>query len=178
MSKTKKLVLSAMFIAIGLVLPFLTGQLSQLGSMFLPMHLPILFCGLICGWQYGITVGFITPLLRSSLFSMPVMYPQAISMAFELATYGFVIGIIYKSLKRKNTIGVYMSLIPAMLAGRIVSGVTQFILLSLKGIFILSAFLTNAFIHAIPGIIIQLILVPSVMAAVNKINNPKSYMGR
>lgn len=170
MNKTKKLVLSAMFIALGLVLPFLTGQLSQLGSMFLPMHLPILFCGLICGWQYGMVAGFITPLLRSSIFSMPVMYPQAISMAFELATYGLVIGIIYKSLKKKSTIGVYTALIPSMLAGRAVSGIAQFILLSLKGKFILTAFLTNAFITAIPGIIIQLILVPAVMAVVNKIN--------
>ena len=91
----KKLVLSAMFIAVGLVLPFFTGQIPQIGKMMLPMHLPVFLCGLICGWPYGLAVGFVTPLLRSMIFSMPVMYPAAIAMAFELATYGFVAGFLY-----------------------------------------------------------------------------------
>ena len=89
MSETKKnsllnLVLSAMFLALGLVLPFLTGQIKEIGNMLLPMHIPVMLCGLVCGPQYGLLVGAITPILRSSLFGMPVMYPHAINMVFEL----------------------------------------------------------------------------------------------
>ncbi len=60
--------------------------------MLLPMHIPVLLCGLICGWKYGILVGFILPLLRHTIFGMPILFPTGIAMAFELATYGFVIG--------------------------------------------------------------------------------------
>ena len=87
----KKLVLSALFMAIGLILPFFTGQIPAIGKMLLPMHIPVLLCGLICGWQYGLGVGFVLPLLRSLLFNFPAMYPNAVSMAFELALYGAVV---------------------------------------------------------------------------------------
>ena len=90
---TKKLAYAALFLALCLVLPMLTGQIPQIGSMLLPMHIPVLLCGLVCGWQYGAAVGFVAPLLRSVLFGMPPMYPVAIAMAFELLTYGLVIGI-------------------------------------------------------------------------------------
>ncbi len=92
---TRRLTLSAMFLALGLVLPFLTGQVPQIGNMLLPMHLPVFLCGLLCGWQYGAAVGFALPLLRSSLFALPVMFPAATAMAFELMTYGLVAGLLY-----------------------------------------------------------------------------------
>ena len=101
----RKLVLSAMFMAIGLVLPFITGQIQQIGNMLLPMHIPVLLCGLICGWQYGAIVGFILPLLRYVLFGMPPIFPTGVSMTFELAAYGAVIGLIMQRLSRKNTVG-------------------------------------------------------------------------
>ena len=82
---TKKLTWSAMFIALGLVLPFLTGQIPQFGNMLLPMHIPVILCGLICGWRYGAIVGFVLPLLRYALFGMPVLFPTGIAMSFELA---------------------------------------------------------------------------------------------
>ena len=84
----KKLSLSSMFLAIGLVLPFFTGQIPQVGSMMLPMHIPVLLCGLICGWKYGLMVGFVLPPLRSVLFGMPPLFPTGAAMAFELAAYG------------------------------------------------------------------------------------------
>ena len=89
--KTKELTLSALFIALGLVLPLLTGQLKALGNAFLPMHFPVLLCGLIVGPVYGLIVGLILPILRHFTFSMPPL-PVAIAMTFELATYGFVVG--------------------------------------------------------------------------------------
>lgn len=108
MKNTKKLTLSAIFLALGLVMPFLTMQIPEIGSMMLPMHIPVLICGFVCGWKYGLVVGFIVPLLRSLIFSMPPLIP-AIAMAFELATYGAVAGTLYYTLKSKK-LGAYVSL--------------------------------------------------------------------
>jgi thiamine transporter ThiT len=81
-----------MFVALGLILPFFTGQIPKVGSMMLPMHIPVLLCGLICGWKYGLMAGAVLPLLRSALFGMPPLFPTAAAMAFELAAYGFLSG--------------------------------------------------------------------------------------
>ncbi len=173
----RKLVLSAMFMAIGLVLPFITGQIQQIGNMLLPMHIPVLLCGLICGWQYGAIVGFILPLLRYVLFGMPPIFPTGVSMTFELAAYGAVIGLIMQRLSRKNTVGdgknyvlnLYLALIGAMLAGRIVWGFVRFILAqATMQPFTLEMFMAGAFLTAVPGIIVQLILIPGIMAALKR----------
>ncbi len=131
--KTQKFTLSAMLIAIGMVLPFLTGQIPQIGNMLCPMHMPVFLCGLICGWPYGMAVGFVLPVLRSVIFGMPMLYPSAISMAFELATYGFVSGFLYNRSRWQCIIALYRSLILAMISGRIVWGVVQTILLGIGG---------------------------------------------
>ncbi len=98
-----------------------------------PMHIPVLLCGLVCGWQYGAAVGFVAPLLRSVLFGMPPMYPVAIAMAFELLTYGLVIGLVYRRMAQKGAAGVYAALLTAMAAGRLVWGVAEVVLLGLGG---------------------------------------------
>lgn len=166
-NKNKRLlniVLSAMFLAIALILPFLTGQIKEFGSMLLPMHIPVMLCGLVCGWQYGLTIGLIAPILRSALFAMPVMFPSAISMAFELATYGFVIGILFQKARWKCIKSLLRCLIISMVAGRVVWGVAQCILLGLgENGFTLSMFVTSAIVKAIPGIILQFMLIPTVM---------------
>ena len=146
---TKKLTLSAMFLAIGMVLPFLTGQIPQIGNMMLPMHIPVL----ICGWQYGAVLGFILPLVRYLVFGMPVLFPTGTAMAFELMTYGLVIGLIYSFSRWKCIISLYRALIGAMIAG---------------GTFTMKMFLAGAFFNAVPGIIIQLVLIPTVMVALGR----------
>lgn len=174
MDHTKKkpvmnLTLAAMFLAIGLVLPFLTGQVPQIGKMLLPMHIPVLLCGLVCGWQYGLGVGFILPLLRSVLFSTPVLFPSAVSMAFELATYGFVVGFLYAHSRWQCVIALYRCMLAAMLAGRVVWGVVQIILLGIGETgFTWQAFIAGAFLNAVPGILAQLILIPMIMVALNR----------
>lgn len=166
---TKNMTLSAMFLAIGIVLPFLTGQIPQIGSMLLPMHIPVMLCGLICGWQYGAVVGFILPLLRSALFGAPVMFPSATAMAFELMTYGLVAGLMYGLSRWQCIVALYRSLIVAMIAGRAVWGVVQVIQLGFTGSeFTWAAFMSGAFLNAIPGIIVQLVLIPAIMAALNR----------
>lgn len=166
---TKKLTLSAMFLAIGMVLPFLTGQIPEVGNMMLPMHIPVLLCGLICGWQYGAVLGFVLPLIRYFVFGMPVLFPTGTAMAFELMTYGLVIGLVYSVSRWKCIISLYRALIAAMIAGRIVWTAAQMILLGVSGsAFTLKMFLAGAFFNAVPGIIIQLVLIPTVMAALGR----------
>ena len=80
-------------LALALVLPFLTGQLPQIGNMLCPMHLPVLLCGFLLGWPWGLAVGVTAPLLRSALFGMPPLYPVALAMCLELGCYGLVIGL-------------------------------------------------------------------------------------
>ena len=164
-----RLTLSAMFIAVGLVLPFLTGQIQQIGNMLLPMHIPVMLCGLICGWQYGLTVGAILPVFRSLTFGMPNLYPNAVAMAAELAVYGAVIGLLYTVIKKKGIVSLYISLVSSMLAGRAVWGTVMAVLMGIgKKSFTVSAFIAGAFLNAIPGIIIQLILIPAIMLVLER----------
>lgn len=165
----KKLVISSMLLAVGLVLPFLTGQIQQIGNMLLPMHIPVMLCGLICGWQYGLSVGFIMPLMRSFLFSMPRLYPNAVAMAFELAAYGFVIGFLFSRARWRCIKSLYRCLIISMVSGRIVWGIAQTLLLGFgENGFTFGAFVAGAFLNAIPGIIAQLIIIPLIMLALDK----------
>lgn len=168
MKQTRKIVLSALFIAIGIILPFFTGQIPQIGSMLCPMHIPVLLCGFICGWQYGLAVGFVTPLLRSAMFGMPPIMPTAVGMAFELAVYGVVTALLYRKLPKKN-LYLYVSLIGAMLAGRAVWGLVSIVLYGIVGKgFSFQIFLSGAFINALPGIILQIVLIPAIMMALKK----------
>ena len=172
MKKTnvKTLVLAALFLALALVLPFLTGQIPEIGSMLCPMHIPALLCGYFCGWPWGLAVGLIAPILRSLLFCMPPMFPVAICMAFELATYGAISGLLYSKLPH-NKVSIYISLLIAMVAGRLVWGVARFLCAGLNvSAFGLSAFWAGAITTAIPGIIVQILLIPVIVMALEKHN--------
>ena len=158
-----KMVLAAMFLAMAYVLPFFTGQIPQIGSMLCPMHIPVLLCGFLCGWPWGLAVGFIAPLLRSMILGMPPMFPTAVCMAFELATYGAMTGIFYKVLPKKKGF-IYVSLVTAMVIGRLVWGIAMLTCTGIKGgSFGIKAFLAGAITNALPGIVIQLVLVPIVV---------------
>lgn len=168
-SRIQNMVLSAMFLGIGIVLPLLTGQIKEVGDTLLPMHLPVLLCGFICGSQYGFAVGIMLPFLRSLLFHMPPIYPNAVWMAVELATYGLVVGLMYSKLKNKKLVGTYVSLIVAMITGRIAWGITKWILFGLQGkAWTLSLFIMGGFVDALLGIVIQLILVPTIVGLTKK----------
>jgi len=170
-NKTKTMTLASMFIAIGLVLPTLvTMHIPEIGRMLLPMHLPVLFCGLICGRRYGFIVGFILPLVRSFIFGLPVFFPNAIAMVFELATYGFIIGFIYNHIiPQKNILSLLVSLVSAMVAGRVIWGTAMVTLLGLSGgYFTWQLFIAGAFFNALPGIILQLVLIPAIMITLDR----------
>ena len=168
-NKLKKLIYSAIFLALGFILPMLIGQIPTIGKALLPMHIPIFLCGMICGWQYGALIGFILPILRSLIFSVPIMYPTAIAVAFEMCVYGLVVGIPYNLFKQKNIVTIYASMLFAMILGRIIRCLAEIILLNLKGNpFILKTFVSGVILNSIPGIILQLILIPTVMLTLKK----------
>lgn len=156
----KKMTVSALFLALAFVMPFLTGQIPEVGAMLCPLHIPVLICGFVCGWPWGLAVGFIAPLLRSLILGMPPIFPTAVCMAFELAAYGLVAGLMYKLLPRKKPY-IYLSLIIAMIVGRLVWGTAMAVCLG--GGFTFAAFIAGAFTNAIPGIIVQLVIVPLVV---------------
>ena len=165
----RRLTYSAICLALCLVLPFLTGQIPQIGSALCPMHLPVLLCGFLCGPVWAAAVGAVAPLLRSALTGgFPPLFPTAIAMTFELCTYGLVSGLVWK--KGKKTTGhIYRALITAMITGRIVWGIVTAILLGMGDTpFTWAAFWAGGFVNAIPGIIVQLILIPLLVLALRK----------
>lgn len=167
--KHKKLVYSALLLGTGIVLPLFTMQIKEIGDSLLPMHFPVLICGFICGWKYASLIGFILPFLRSVLFSMPPIYPNAVWMAFELATYGFVSGFLYDKRKSDTVRWIYFSLITAMLSGRIVWGIVKAMLLGIDGKpFIMASFIAGGFTDAFLGITLQIILIPYIVRIINK----------
>lgn len=172
MNKSQKklirtLTLAAMCLALAIVLPFLTMQIPQIGQALSPMHIPALLCGFICGPFWGAAVGFVAPLLRHLMFGMPPLM-TAIAMAFELAAYGFFAGLFYKILPKKIPY-IYVSLVGAMIVGRIVWGIVKFfIAIAQASEFTLAAFIAGAVTGAIPGIICHIILVPLIVIALKK----------
>lgn len=164
-----KMILAALFLALAYVMPFLTGQIPEIGSMLCPLHIPILICGFICGWPWGLVVGFIAPLLRSLTLGMPPFFPTAVCMAFELAAYGAIAGLMHKILPRKKPY-VYVSLLTAMIVGRLVWGAAMFIFMGLNGAnFTFSAFIAGAFTNAIPGIVVQIVLIPLIVMVLDNL---------
>lgn len=163
-----KLVLAAVCLALCMLLPFLTGQIPEIGSMLCPMHIPVLLCGFICGPAWGALVGAVAPLLRFVLFGMPPLFPTGVAMCFELAAYGSIAGKTFRILPKKP-VYVYASLITAMLGGRILWGIVRVILSGVTGsAFTWAAFMAGAFTQAIPGMILHIILIPAIVLALQK----------
>lgn len=164
---TLRMVYAAVCLALCFVLPLITGQIPEIGSRLAPMHIPVLLCGFVCGWPYGLFVGAVAAPLRYLLFSMPP-FPTCIFMAFEMAIYGLSTGLLYKLFPKKLPY-IYVNLILSMLAGRIVWGAAKFIAMGFtETTFSFNLFLTGAFIDAIPGIICHIVLIPLIVIGLQK----------
>ena len=172
------MVITAVLLAIGLLLPFLTGQMQTIGKFISPLHIPVLICGLCCGWQWGLGLGIILPIMRGLIFGMPPFPTVALPMAFELATYGTVTGLLYplfiRLFNKKNHIpAIYVSLVAAMICGRIIGGAAKWLLIAVgiigsKDPYTFAAFFTSYFIDTAIGALIHLVIVPAVVIAVEK----------
>ena len=163
MTSVKKLTLSAVCIALCVVLPIAFHAIPDAGSVFLPMHIPVLMCGLLCGWPNGLICGLMGPLLSSVLTGMPPM-AMLPGMMVECAAYGCVSGLMLKAVHTKSTYAdLYIALITAMLVGRVLSGIAKALIFT-PGL-AMSAWIASSFVTALPGIVIQLICLPTLVFA-------------
>lgn len=165
---TAKITYSAMCVAIAFVIPFITANNMKLGNMLCLMHIPVLLCGFLCGWQWGFAVGAVSPIIRSLIVGAPPMFPTAFAMAFELAAYGLFAGLLYKLLPKKSY-NIYISLICAMAAGRAVWGIVKFIIAGVGGTsFPFSVFLAGAVTNAVPGIVLHIAIIPIIVMVMRR----------
>ena len=164
----KNMVLAAACLALCMVLPSLTGHIPEIGSALSPMHIPVLLAGFLCGPWWAMAVGAVAPLLSFALFGRPPIFPTGVAMCFELAAYGLVSGALYARLPKK-TANIYVSLVTAMLLGRVVWGVVRAVLSGVSGsAFTWAAFLSGAFVGAVPGIVVHILLIPVIVMALRK----------
>ena len=170
-----RMIVTALLLALGLVLPFLTGQLPAIGSMLSPLHIPALICGLTCGWGWGAALGLVLPVLRMVIFGMPPA-PAAYPMAFELCAYGLVAGLVYPWLRRalnsKPLVAILLSLAIAMVAGRLVGGAAKALMLA-GGVIpgaplTFGAFIASYFTGTAVGAAIHLVVIPPIVLALEK----------
>jgi thiamine transporter ThiT len=159
--------LASMFIAIGMILPRLTGGNMELNKMLLPMHIPILVCGFVCGYKYGFLAGLLTPILSSLFFGMPMLYPMAINMSVELAIYGASTGFLYRMLN-KNILNLYLTLIVSLVLGRIFYLLSGFILslIANSSYELISAIV--GFTQGFIGVLIQIAVIPPLIILMQK----------
>lgn len=175
MSYVKKAIITAVCIALCVVLPMAFHAIPNAGSIFSPMHIPVLLCGLICGWPFGLLSGIAGPFLSSVMTGMPgAAYLP--SMMIELAAYGVITGLVMQFVHTKKIYAdLYISLIVGMLGGRIIAGLARALIFA-AGSYSMAAWATSFFITAWPGIVIQLVLIPSIVFALEKAKLiPKRY---
>ena len=168
-TKTERLTVTGMLIAVGIILPFATSHGFGLpGNVLLPMHIPVFICGLLCGPLFGAAAGILLPLLNCILTGMPAPYPNMPLMICELCVYGLISGLLFcKTPLGKRKLGVYVSLLSAMICGRAVYGLAFHAFLLFDGD-LKAASVMGALITGLPGIVIQLLLVPGVVFAVER----------
>ena len=167
MSTVKKSIITAVCIALCVVLPQAFHAIPNAGSIYCPMHIPVLLCGLICGWQYGLLCGIAGPLVSALITGMP---PAAVlpGMLVECAAYGALTGLMMQLVHTKKVYpDLYISLLVAMLGGRIISGIAKALIFS-AGSYSMTAWVTGSFVTSLPGIIVHLVLIPSIVYALMK----------
>ena len=165
---TLRLTYSALYLAIAMVLPLITGQIPEIGKALCPMHIPVLLCGFVCGWPWGLAVGLIAPVMRSVIFGMPAMVPGAAAMSFELAVYGGTAGWLHSRLPDNPGL-IWAELLTAMILGRVVWGAARLVIAGVTGnAFTWTLFISGAVTTAVPGIILHLVLIPILVIAMEK----------
>lgn len=163
----RKTVISGFMLALGLILPYVLAHgLGIKGTVLLPMHIPVFLCGFLCGWKYAGILGFTLPYINGILTGMPAIYPTAVLMSVELTVYGVITGILYyKTPLRRMKLGMYPVLLGAMAAGRVVNGLLTVLILQLDAS-LKTASVWASLLTGLPGIAVQLILVPPTVSAV------------
>jgi riboflavin transporter FmnP len=167
MTTVKRAIITAVCAALAVVLPIAFHAVPNAGPTFLPMHIPVLLAGLICGWEYGLICGIVGPLLSTLFTGMPPM-AYLPSMLIELAVYGAATGLLMSIVRAKSIYAdLYISLVGGMLIGRIVAGICTALIFA-AGKYSLAAWATSYLVSGLPGIVIQLVLLPSIVFALER----------
>lgn len=167
MSKTKRLSLTGFFVALAIILPFITGQIPEFGAMLTPMHFPVILGSLFVGPIYGLMIGIISPILRQMMFGMPP-FPMNVMMAIELGVYGLLTGFLFKSFKKvikRDIFAIYIALIIAMIFGRIAFALSKMFIIGIPNFMVV---FIETFTGSFFGIILQFILIPLLFLRVKK----------
>ena len=164
MTNIKKAIITAVCISMCVVLPMAFHSIPMGGRIFLPIHIPVLICGLICGWPFGLLCGLAGPLLSYLLTSMPSIGDLP-SMMVELAIYGVTAALMLKFVHTKKVFAdLYISLLTAMLLGRLVTGVVRTYIFA-PGSYTMAIWASAYFVESFPGMVIQVVLVPLVVVS-------------
>lgn len=164
----RRLIYAAVLLAMAQLLPFVTGQIPEIGKMLCPMHLPVILCGILCGIPYGAAVGFVAPLLRSLIFGVPVMN-TALGMAAELLALGVLAGLFARILPKKIPY-LYLSLVCAIAGGRLALAAAKFVINGIAGTsFSFFAYLAANVMNALPGIVLQLVAIPPLVLLLRRL---------
>ena len=163
-----RLLITAVLLAIGMVLPFLTGQMQTIGQLISPLHIPVFICGLTCGWSWGAALGFILPIFRGLIFGMPPFPAVGLPMAFEMLVYGLVTGLLYprlrKVLQNQHIVAMLISMLAAMILGRCAGGATRAVMMGIQGnSYSFAAFFASYFTGTVAGAVIHLFVCPYIV---------------
>ena len=176
MSNVKLTIFTAACLALCVVLPLAFHAIPNAGTVYSPMHIPVYLCGLVCGWPYGLACGVMAPVLSWLLTGMPVVtdLPQ---MIVELAAYGAVSGLAMRHVRTGRLYAdLYIALIAAMLVGRVLAALVG-ALIFVRGNASLALFASTYFLSGLPGIVIHLALVPTLVVALESAHLvPARYM--
>ena len=174
-SYVKKAIITAACIALCVVLPMAFHAIPNAGSILSPMHIPVLLCGLVCGWGFGLLCGIAGPLVASLLTGMPPM-AYLPPMMIVLAVYGLIAGAMMQLVHTKKIYAdLYISLVIAMIAGRIAAGATKALIFA-SGNFTMAMWISSYFVTMWPGMILHLVLIPAIVYALEKAKMiPKRY---
>jgi niacin transporter len=165
--------LTGLLLATGVVFPFIFHQFGIAGRIFLPMHVPVFLAGLMLGPWSGLLVGALSPGLSAVMTGMPPA-ALAIPMTPELAAYGLVSGLMFRGAR----MNVYISLLGAMIAGRIVwvpMAVLIAPLLGFEGRTL--TMVIAALAIGWPGIVIQLLFMPPIVIKLRRVFSVRTEGG-
>jgi len=171
MSENKKLTFSSLCLGLCFVLPLLTAGNTQAATMLCLMHFPVMVCGMMCGAPWGVAVGVTAPILRSLMFELPPMFPQAVSMCLEMGTYGLVCGLLAND-SRKEAFHVFFDLLLAMLAGRAVWGICMAVFTVFSDMQFSLLLFQESVMDTWPGIILQLMSLPPLIVYLQTFHAP------
>lgn len=177
---TVKALISAGTVALAVLLPQLAHLAlgEQAGMRFLPMYLPVLLGGCLLGWQWGLGIGLLSPLVSYLITAaagspMPALARIPFMMA-ELAVFAVICGVFSDKIAR-NGLMAFPAVLLAQLGGRSVFLLSA---AAFSGVSPLNAAMVWSQIQTgFAGLLIQAVLAPVIIIGLKALTD-KSGSGK